>query len=183
MEPWKSWSFDEQFFDSLSRWADDNPGNSFTGVLDNISVFIDTTRDLRGVIPDAPFPARSLIEALLSLLKLGISISRAKKAVCDFSNDVARWVDQQTQAFKDGGHRFTEKTWDHLEPMRKLIDAICIWAHTRLEDGRWKRLTHGLSINKEIDEFKAQIAEASRQFLVSLYDPLYGKHKKNSTIY
>ena len=70
--PWNSWSLDEQFFDSLCRWTKDDPGNSLTRVLHKISDGIDTTRDLRTVIPDNPFPARSLIEALLCLLKLGI---------------------------------------------------------------------------------------------------------------
>jgi hypothetical protein len=70
--PWNSWSLDEQFFDSLCRWTKDNPGNSLTRVLDKITDGIHTTRDLRGLIPDNPFPARSLIEALLYLLKLGI---------------------------------------------------------------------------------------------------------------
>lgn len=70
--PWNSWSLDEQFFDSLCRWTKDNPGNSLTHVLDKLNDGIDASRDLRGVIPDNPFPARSLIEALLYLLKLGV---------------------------------------------------------------------------------------------------------------
>jgi hypothetical protein len=70
--PWNSWSLDEQFFDSLCRWTKDNSGNSLTSILDKISAGIDDNRDLRAVIPDSPFPARSLIEALLHLLKLGI---------------------------------------------------------------------------------------------------------------
>lgn len=70
--PWSSWSLDEEFFSSLCRWTLDHPGSSLAGVLDKISAGIDTTKDLRGLIPDAPFPARSLVEALLSLLKLGI---------------------------------------------------------------------------------------------------------------
>jgi hypothetical protein len=135
--PWNSWSLDEQFFGSLCRWTVQNPGNSLTQVLDKITNGIDTTKDFRSLIPDAPFPARSLIEALLSLLKLGIvsfsvivprspvistsfqSVSKAKQAVYDFAKDVVRWVDQQVAAFRDGeAHRFAKKTWDHLEPMR-----------------------------------------------------------------
>ena len=69
--PWNSWSLDEQFFGSLCRWTVNNPGNSLAQILDKITTTIDNTRDLRSLIPDAPFPARSLVEALLSLLKLG----------------------------------------------------------------------------------------------------------------
>ena len=70
--PWNSWSLDEQFFDALCRWTKDNPTNSLTRVFDKICDGIDASRDIRGVIPDHPFPARSLIEALLCLLKLGV---------------------------------------------------------------------------------------------------------------
>jgi hypothetical protein len=70
--PWNSWSLDKQFFGSLCRWTIQNPGNSLTQVLDKIINGINTTKDLRSLIPDAPLPAQSLVEALLSLLKLGI---------------------------------------------------------------------------------------------------------------
>ena len=70
--PWNSWSLDEQFFGSLCRWTVNNPGNSLAQVFEKITTTIDNTSDLRRLIPDAPFPARSLVEALLSLLKLGI---------------------------------------------------------------------------------------------------------------
>ena len=136
--PWDSWSLDEQFFGSLCRWTVQNPGNSLSQVLDHISAGIDNTKDLSGLIPDAPFPARSLVEALLSLLKLGVvrfppitirsppvilkccqTISKAKQSVYDFSKDVVRWVDQQVMAFRDGeADKLTKRTWDHLEPIR-----------------------------------------------------------------
>jgi hypothetical protein len=70
--PWSSWSLDEQFFGALSRWTVQNFGSSLTHVLDQISAGLDTAKDLSSLIPDAPFPARSLVEALLSLLKLGL---------------------------------------------------------------------------------------------------------------
>lgn len=70
--PWNSWPLDEQFFDYLCRWTIHNPGNSLTQVLNQITASIDSTKDVRDLIPDAPFPARSLVEALVALLKLGI---------------------------------------------------------------------------------------------------------------
>jgi hypothetical protein len=35
-------------------------------------------------------------------------------------------------------------------------------------DGRWSRITNGLSIAQEIDEFKTRITEARAFFVVSL---------------
>jgi hypothetical protein len=70
--PWNSWSLDEEFFGSLSRWTLERPQDTLTQVLDKVSDALETTKSVRAVIPDSPFPARSLVEALLSLLKLGI---------------------------------------------------------------------------------------------------------------
>jgi hypothetical protein len=33
-------------------------------------------------------------------------------------------------------------------------------------DGRWSRITHGLAIGKEIDEFKSRLAHARELFMV-----------------
>ena len=68
-----------------------------------------------------------------------------------------------------------------------LIEEICRWATARLvqitpfcfllflnilfyaqEDGRWSRLKHGLSVEKEIDEFKSRINRARAIFMVTL---------------
>jgi hypothetical protein len=39
-------------------------------------------------------------------------------------------------------------------------------SHPPQEDGRWSRLRHGLSIAKEIDEFKSRITKARDIFMV-----------------
>jgi hypothetical protein len=70
--PWDSWSLDGEFFYSLCSWSLDNRGGLLTEILDKISDGLDGTRDIRAFIPDAPFPAKSLIEALVCLLRLGI---------------------------------------------------------------------------------------------------------------
>ncbi|KAF7974879.1 hypothetical protein HWV62_11143 [Athelia sp. TMB] len=48
---------------------------------------------------------------------------------------------------------------------KTLIDEICVWATARLNDGRWSSIKHGLSISKEIDEFKTRIADARALFV------------------
>jgi hypothetical protein len=75
--PWNSWSLDEQFFVSLCRWKLQNDNHTLTQVLDEIRTGIETVEDVTGLIPDSPFPARSMVEALLALMQLGIVCFRA----------------------------------------------------------------------------------------------------------
>jgi hypothetical protein len=78
--PWDSWELDPEFFKALSEWTLENPDTSLNSLLDNICVGIDRGRDLLELVPDYPFPARSLLCALGTLVKLG--------AVCSFDRDL-----------------------------------------------------------------------------------------------
>jgi hypothetical protein len=68
---WDSWELNPKFFTALTRWTIDHPDTTLDGVLKNVCDAIDRGRDLLEVIPDAPFPARSLVKALGCLVKLG----------------------------------------------------------------------------------------------------------------
>jgi hypothetical protein len=70
--PWDPWTLDSDFFDSMSQWAIDHPESSLDRVFDKICVGIDNGMPLLDLIPDSPFPARSLVEALGHLVKLGV---------------------------------------------------------------------------------------------------------------
>ena len=56
---------------AMSRWTIDHPETALDRVLDNICAGIDNGKDLVELIPDSPFPARSLVKALGYLMKLG----------------------------------------------------------------------------------------------------------------
>jgi hypothetical protein len=68
---WDPWELDPKFFKAMSRWTVDHPETTLDRVLDNICVGIENGKDLLELIPDSPFPARSLIKALGYLVKLG----------------------------------------------------------------------------------------------------------------
>jgi hypothetical protein len=68
---WDSWELDPKFFKAMSRWTIDHPETTLDRVLDNICAGIDNGKDLLDLIPDSPFPARSLVTALGYLVKLG----------------------------------------------------------------------------------------------------------------
>ncbi|KZP32104.1 hypothetical protein FIBSPDRAFT_775527 [Athelia psychrophila] len=150
----------------MSRWNRNHPETSLKSVMDKIFSVIDSSADVMDFIPDSPFPARTLVTALVSLLRLGVKISEAKSAVFEFAKQVADWLDQ-IQANLEGKKqgRFSRATIENLAPYRDLINEICTWATARLSDDRWSSITHGLAIPKEIEDFKARIASARALFV------------------
>jgi hypothetical protein len=69
--PWEAWALDQEFFGALIRWTITHPESTLDRVLDNICVGIDKGQDIIDCIPEGLFPARSLVEALGRLVKLG----------------------------------------------------------------------------------------------------------------
>ncbi|KZP06619.1 hypothetical protein FIBSPDRAFT_939928 [Athelia psychrophila] len=161
-----SWELDPDFFKAMSQWTKKHPESSLKSVMDKIFSVIDSSADVMEFIPDSPFPARTLVKSLVSLLKLGIKISEAKSAVFEFAKQVADWLDQ-IQANLGGKKkgRFSRITIENLVPCRDLINEICTWATARLNDDRWSSITHGLAVPKEIEDFKARIASARALFM------------------
>jgi hypothetical protein len=69
--PWGSWSLDEEFLGSMCRWTVDHPESSLAKVFNKVIDGVLAAKDLTSFIPDGPFPAQTLVQALFSLLKLG----------------------------------------------------------------------------------------------------------------
>ncbi|KZP32119.1 hypothetical protein FIBSPDRAFT_925490 [Athelia psychrophila] len=161
-----SWELDLDFFKAMSQWTKKHPESSLKSVMDKIFSVIESSDDMMQFIPDSPFPARTLVTALVSLLRLGVKVSEAKSAVFEFAKQVADWLDQiqaNLKGKKKG--RFSLATIENLVPYRDLINEICTWATARLDDGRWSSIVHGLAIAKEIEDFKARIATARALFM------------------
>jgi hypothetical protein len=69
--PWDAWALDKQFLAALDKWLEDHPDQKPDTVLKSICTAIDSGKDLMGFIPDSPLPARSLVQGLGGLVKLG----------------------------------------------------------------------------------------------------------------
>jgi len=69
--PWDSWTLDEKFLADLDGWIKVHPDDKLGTVLDTVCKAIDSGKDLINLIPDSPFPARSLIQELGALVQLG----------------------------------------------------------------------------------------------------------------
>ena len=71
LRQWETWNLDQKFLDHLTCWTDNHPESRLDRVLDNICTAIDDSKDFLNLIPDSPFPARSLVQALGQLIKVG----------------------------------------------------------------------------------------------------------------
>ncbi|KZP08962.1 hypothetical protein FIBSPDRAFT_249881 [Athelia psychrophila] len=150
----------------MSRWTIKHPESSLEKVMDKICSAIDSSDSVMQLIPDSPFPARSLVKALVYLLRLGITISTAKSAVYDFAKQIVHWLGQIQATLKGKKKgRFSRATIKNLSHFRDLINEICTWATTRLNDHRWSGIKHGLTIAKEIKDFKDRITSARALFV------------------
>lgn len=162
---WEEWDLDEKFLTSLSRYSKKHPEQKLDRILFSIYQALENGKDLFEVIPENPFPARGLVKALACLIKLGITVTRAKQNVYDFTMQVVEWVEQVKSAFEgDERQHFNWATWRSLQKAHDLVDEICLWARSRLEDRRWLRIENGFRIGKEIDEFKSRLAQAKELF-------------------
>ncbi|KAG6915376.1 hypothetical protein DXG01_011777 [Tephrocybe rancida] len=161
--PWEDWELDAAFLSALNEWNIKNPESNLERVLGTASVAIDQAKDIMDVIPDSPFPARSLVRALLQLVKLGATLSSAKLKLSEFAMEIIGWVDIVKSSFVAAGiGEFTNTTWENLAKIREVIDEICNWATFRLIDGRWS--LSNFKIDNEIADFKARLNDARKVF-------------------
>jgi hypothetical protein len=67
-----TWDLNPSFFEGLSRWTLDNPESNSDQVLQQIFDRVGNCTALLDIIPDSPFPVRTLVRALASLVKAGM---------------------------------------------------------------------------------------------------------------
>jgi hypothetical protein len=71
--PWDdNWKLDEKFFKDLDAWKDRHPDSTLSKVMENINDAVTKNLSFAKLVPDAPFPARSIVKALAHLLALGV---------------------------------------------------------------------------------------------------------------
>ena len=71
--PWnENWKLDETFFKDMERWKQSHPDSTFSSVMEKVNNAVTMGQSFIEVIPDAPFPAGSLVKGLAQLLQLGV---------------------------------------------------------------------------------------------------------------
>jgi hypothetical protein len=70
--PWdENWELDDRFFTQMEAWERDHPESTFAKVIEKVDNVIKTGKPFLEVIPDSPFPARTIVHCLAHLLQLG----------------------------------------------------------------------------------------------------------------
>ena len=74
MPEWEVWNIDGDAIAQLRKWGNDREGSKWIKLAEIIdrSLKSKTLATLKDFIPDSPFPARTLVKALLNLVELGI---------------------------------------------------------------------------------------------------------------
>ena len=94
----------------MEAWEAEHPESTFAKVIEKVNTAITMCHPFLGLIPDSPFPARSLLLGMAYLLQLGKvrmvfilaidgivlqicmqTITSAKKDVYDFTMQVSSW--------------------------------------------------------------------------------------------
>ncbi|KAG6908506.1 hypothetical protein DXG01_004358 [Tephrocybe rancida] len=156
------WVLNADFLNALSIWDRNHPQSTLDRVLNKISSAIDKGQPFVGLIPDAPFPAQSLVKSLAHLLQLGVMLSKADLKLQDFALSVAQWLtDLKKHVVALGSNESAS-----LPGTRKL---------TALEaDGRWSKS----DVDSEIAEFKTLVNEARQIFhdrsLITITESIIG---------
>ena len=80
--PWQGWEPDSSFLCKLHKWNIDHKDNKLPVVLAKVNSVLESKPLEIGLecIPDQPFPAKSLIKALVSLVLLG-SVSHVSSQI------------------------------------------------------------------------------------------------------
>ena len=71
---WKDWNIDGNAITELRAWGAAHENSNWIKLAETIdqSLKSKTLDTLKAFIPDTPFPAKTLVEALLNLVELGI---------------------------------------------------------------------------------------------------------------
>lgn len=86
--PWdENWKLDDKFFKDLADWDSKHQDSTFLGVVEKIKDAIITCKPVIGLIPDTPFPARTLVQALSYFLQLGV-VGFTHFCCCSFSSEI-----------------------------------------------------------------------------------------------
>jgi hypothetical protein len=78
---WDLWEIDAEFLKMLSQWNENHPDSTLERVFAKINTGLENAQPLFELIPDSPFPARSLVTALAHLVNLGV-VCRLRLSLC-----------------------------------------------------------------------------------------------------
>ena len=80
--PWKRWEPDSNFLNDLQKWNNTHKNDKLPAILAKVNNILESKplQAALGFIPDIPFPAKSLVKAMVGLFLLG-SVSEVSSQI------------------------------------------------------------------------------------------------------
>ncbi|KAJ7848124.1 hypothetical protein B0H14DRAFT_3453281 [Mycena olivaceomarginata] len=108
------------------------------------------------LIPEGPFPVKSLVTIVLSAVKLGIKVSKIRREVFKFALETIKDI---RDIIKASGDSQTAK--ENLEGICAIVNNICEWANELVQENVLERAFH---IN-ELKDWSSKLKEAKDKLM------------------
>ncbi|KAJ7820961.1 hypothetical protein B0H13DRAFT_1921052 [Mycena leptocephala] len=132
---WEAWNIDGDPISELRAWG--------------------AVKDFQEFIPDSPFPAKTLVKALLSIVELGIRVPLIQKKVYEFAQEDIEYIRTLVEVV---GEESTLKK--DLQSICTAVNDICKWAREHV-------LKNTLSAH-DLGDWGSKFAVAKEMFLSRL---------------
>ena len=82
--PWQGWKPDPEFLHKLHEWNKKHKDDKLPAILAKVNSILESNslQAALGFIPDNPFPAKSLVKAMISLFLLGSVSDVSSQSLC-----------------------------------------------------------------------------------------------------
>jgi hypothetical protein len=154
--PTDLWNIDGDAITQLRKWGTAHKNSNWLKLAEKIdqslkSKTIDTLKDF---IPDSPFPAKTLVKALLNLVELGISVPLVQKKVYDFAQEAIQYISSLVDIFGE-----EQSVKRDLDDICAAVNDICQWAKDRVSK---------ISVSvDDLGDWESKFAGAKEKFMVT----------------
>ncbi|KAF7333553.1 hypothetical protein MSAN_02414300 [Mycena sanguinolenta] len=155
----------------LHQWKTDNEDSKGRKLAKAINGFLEweIVTAAQDFIPDSPFPAKTLVKLVLTIIKLGPHVADIQEQTYDFAAEAIESLDTLVTAANE-----ESDVQEDLEAVRGVVNEICIWAS---EDVRKKHFS-----DDDLKEWKTKLekGEGKTTTLVGIRVAQAKKDRKDS---
>jgi len=114
---------DPDFLYKLHKWNIAHKDDKLPAVLTKVNSVLES-KPLEAAlefIPNSPFPAKSLVKAMVNLFLLGSKIPQAKQDIYSFSIQIVVDITNLAVVFGEtGGGQLSQKAWEDLKATKRI---------------------------------------------------------------
>ncbi|KAF8169716.1 hypothetical protein K438DRAFT_226272 [Mycena galopus ATCC 62051] len=150
---WEAWNIDGDSISQLQAWGAGHESSKWRKLAEKIHDALEskTCEAIQEFIPDSPFPAKTLVKALLSIVQLGINVPRIQKEVHEFAQEAIEYI--RTLVEVAGGE---PNAREDLEAICTAVNDICKWAS--------EHVRKNTSSDHELGDWRSQFTQAKERF-------------------